>query len=194
MIHPVENSSAKENSTSNGGVSASGGGSFASILDAAKKKPAAHGTIEGDLKTDLVPPKGETWAPVPGHTDYADILSGPRDGFYVALEGPRKGKAFVIAHSHGNTYHVYGEGDHKQWIRVGTKATHLKPPKGESWVPVPGHSDYKKIVGGKRHGEYVNLSGNSRTGKVFRIERHDGKIWHVYGSGKHRHEVPVGRY
>jgi len=196
MIHSVDNNSAQASSASSKPAKASAdGGTFASALASAQSASSglgtssSHGTITGDLQTDLLPPKGETWAPVPGHTDYADILSGPRDGFYVSLTGPRKGQAFVITHSHGKTYHVYGSGKHKVTIPVPTDPATLKPPKGETWQPVAHHHDYKKIHGGKRADEFVNLSGNQRTGESFTIKHHDGKTWHVYGDGR---EVAVG--
>jgi hypothetical protein len=188
MIQSVDNSSAQASSASSKSPSAgSNGGTFASALASAQS--SGQGTITGDLKTDLTPPKGETWGPVPGHTDYADILSGPRNGFYVSLVGPRKGEAFVIVHSHGKTYHVYGEGKNKVSIPVPPGPATLKPLKGETWQTVQNHHDYKKIEGGKRANQFVNLSGNARTGQSFKIEHHDGKTWHVYGNG---HEVAVG--
>jgi hypothetical protein len=196
MIQSVDNSSAQAASASSKSAKtgANGGTSFASALASAQASSdlgtsSSHGTITGDLNTDLLPPKGETWGPVPGHTDYADILSGPRDGFYVSLTGPRKGQAFVITHSHGKTFHVYGEGKHKVTVPVPTDPSTLKPPKGETWKPVANHHDYKKIEGGKRADEYVNLSGNQRTGESFKIEHHDGKTWHVYAGGR---RVAVG--
>ncbi len=196
MIHPVDNSSNAAPKSSNGGASAGSGASFATALASATQQTQASdpapGSVTEGLNTDLKPPKGETWGPVPGHTDYADILSGPRDGFFVSLSGPRKGQAFVIVHLHGKTFHVYGEGKSKHWVSVPNDPATLKPPKGESWQPVHHHHDYKRIEGGKRANQYVNLSGNVRTGQAFTIDHHDGKTWHVYGSGKDRHEVAVG--
>jgi hypothetical protein len=196
MIHPVDNSPNAAPKSSNGGVSAASGASFATALASATQQtqgsdPASGSVTEGP-GTDLTPPKGETWGPVPGHSDYADILSGPRDGFFVSLSGPRKGQAFVIVHRHGKTFHVYGEGKNKQWISVPTNPADLRPPKGETWQPVHHHHDYKKIEGGRRANQYVNLSGNARTGQAFTIDHHDGKTWHVYGSGADRREVAVG--
>lgn len=196
MIQSVDNNSAQASSASSKSTKTTAkSGTFASALASAQSASSGsgssseHGTITGDLKTDLVPPKGETWAPVPGHTDYADILSGARDGFYVSLAGPRKGQAFVITHSHGKTYHVYGSGKHKVSVPVPTDPSTLKPPKGETWKPVEHHHDYKKIQGGKRADEFVNLSGNQRTGESFKIEHQGGKTWHVYADGK---RVAVG--
>jgi hypothetical protein len=195
MINPVDNSSGQQAATSKSASAASNGGaSFAQVLATAKTSAsdAQTGTITGDLKTDLKPPKGETWGPVDGHPEYADILGGPRNGFYVSLAGPRKGEAFVIVHKDGKTYHVYGSGKNKQTIAIRPSPADFSPLKGETWKPVSKHHDYKQIDGGKRDKQYVNLSGNDRTGESFTIDRHDGKTWHVYGSGKDKHEVAVG--
>lgn len=195
MIDSVDNNSAQSASVAKSATTGSNGGtSFAAALATAQtassdSSSSNQGTITGDLKTDLVPPKGETWGPVDGHTDYADILSGPRDGFFVSLTGPRKGEAFVIVHNHGKTFHVYGEGKNKVSIAVPPDPSALKPAKGETWQAVTNHHDYKKIQGGKRADQFVNLSGNARTGETFKIAHHDGKTWHVYGNG---HEVAVG--
>jgi hypothetical protein len=191
MIQSVDNSSASQaSSAAKSSNSGSNGGTFASALASAQSgSSSGQGTITGDLKTDLTPPKGETWGPVDGHTDYADILSGPRNGFYVSLTGPRKGQAFEVVHKHGKTFHVYGEGAHKKWVGVPPDPADLKPPKGETWNTVDHHSDYKKISGGKRADQFINLSGNARTGEAFKISHHDGKTWHVYGNG---HQVAVG--
>jgi hypothetical protein len=63
--------------------------------------------------------KGEQWAPVDGVSNYADILSGPRNGYYVNTSGGvRDGMAFQIVTKNGHTYHVYGKGKHRQMIEV----------------------------------------------------------------------------
>jgi len=193
MINPIDNSSGQAASKSSNPGSA-GGASFAQALASASQSSgdAQTGTITGGLQTDLKPPRGETWGPVDGHSDYADILGGPRNGFFVALTGPRKGEAFVIVQKHDKTYHVYGSGKHKHAVRVQPHPADFKPHRGETWKPVEKHHDFKKIHGGKRDDKYVNLSGNDRTGKVFAISHHDGKTWHVYGSGADRYEVAVG--
>jgi hypothetical protein len=193
MIQSVDNSSAQATPAAKPSTTGSNGGaSFASTLASAQVSSdgssSSEGTITGGLKTDLKPPKGETWGPVDGHTDYADILSGPRNGFFVSLTGPRKGQAFVIVHQHGKTFHVYGEGKNKVSIAVPTDPSTLKPAKGETWHPVANHQDYKKIHGGDRSNQFVNLSGNVRTGETFTIVHHDGKTFHKYGD----HEVAVG--
>jgi hypothetical protein len=202
MIQSVDNSSNQASPAAKpSSATSNGGASFATALSAAQKTQAtggmaassdtsgASGTIVGDLKTDLTPPKGESWGPVPGHTDYADILSGPRDGFFVSLTGPRKGQAFVIVHKDGKTFHVYGQGKNKQSVPVAPNPADFKPAKGETWKPVDKHHDFKQIHGGKRNDQFVNLSGNARTGQTFKIAHHDGKTWHVYANGD---QVAVG--
>ena len=84
-----------------------------------------------DLKDDLKassnrghrpkPPKGETWAPVEGKPNYADILTGKRNGYYVNLvQGSvREGEVFHIVKRGKREYHVYGEGKDKVWVEVG---------------------------------------------------------------------------
>jgi hypothetical protein len=84
-------------------------------------KPAAHAK-KPHSASETKPPKGELWAPVEGHWNYADILNGKRNGFFVNLSsGARRGMTFVIEHHGGKTYHVYGEGKDRQMIEVRTK-------------------------------------------------------------------------
>lgn len=65
------------------------------------------------------PHKGEKWAPVEGHHNYADILGGSRNGLFVNISGGvRDGMAFQIVEKEGKTFHVYGAGKHRQWIDV----------------------------------------------------------------------------
>jgi hypothetical protein len=69
--------------------------------------------------SETQPPKGELWAPVEGHWNYADILNGKRNGFFVNLSsGARRGMTFVIEHHGGKTYHVYGQGKSRQMVQV----------------------------------------------------------------------------
>ena len=66
-----------------------------------------------------MPHKGERWAPVKGHQNYADILGGARNGLFVNISGGvRDGMAFQIVEKEGKTFHVYGSGKHRQWIDV----------------------------------------------------------------------------
>ena len=52
---------------------------------------------------------------------YADILSGPRNGYYINLQqgSVREGEVFHIVKRGGKEFHVYGEGDDKVWVEVG---------------------------------------------------------------------------
>jgi hypothetical protein len=77
----------------------------------------------GSRHSNLEPPKGETWGPVKGAQSYADILSGPRNGYYVNLQqgSVREGQTFHIVKRDGKEFHVYGEGDDKIWVEVGAK-------------------------------------------------------------------------
>ena len=65
------------------------------------------------------PHKGERWAPVEGHHNYADILGGPRNGMFVNISGGvRDGMAFQIVKKGAKVFHVYGTGKDRQWIDV----------------------------------------------------------------------------
>jgi hypothetical protein len=77
----------------------------------------------GSRVSDREPPKGETWGPVKDKLAYADILSGPRNGYYVNLQqgSVREGQTFHIVKRDGKEFHVYGEGDDKIWVEVGAK-------------------------------------------------------------------------
>jgi hypothetical protein len=73
------------------------------------------------------PARGERWAPVAGHNNYADILEGPRNGLYVNISGGiRDGMAFQIVKKGNKVFHVYGTGKDKQMIEVSAhkKAQH----------------------------------------------------------------------
>jgi hypothetical protein len=94
-----------------------GEGASEQVVDA--KDPAPAKAKKPHSAKELEPPKGELWAPVEGHWNYADILNGKRNGFFVNLSsGARRGMTFVIEHHGGKTYHVYGSGDHRQMVEV----------------------------------------------------------------------------
>jgi hypothetical protein len=80
------------------------------------------------------PPKGETWAPVEGHQSYADILSGPRNGYFVNIQqgSSREGDVFHIVKKGGKEYHVYGTGDAKTMVEVGANK---KKPAADATAP-----------------------------------------------------------
>jgi hypothetical protein len=178
-----------------------GGLTFASVHAEAVASSGGRGLTEArleELRRRLDPPRGERWEPVPGRSDYADVVSGPRNGFYVNLSpGPRQGQVFHIVRRDGRELHVYGEGANRRTIDVGPARApdpeRIRPREGEEFEAVPGHTRYKKIEGGPRDDLYINLSGNERTGRAFQIVERDGRRFHVYGEGRGRIEVEVGR-
>jgi hypothetical protein len=183
-------------------ATAASGKSFATVQAAALKKTDA--TAAAAVKPNLSPlnaPAGETWKPVAGHLDYAEITDGPRKGKFVNLTtNPRRGQVFTIEEKDGKTLHVYEKSDGKKLFintlpdskRVDQqKDPTRKPGKGESWEPVKGHSDYADILDGPRNGLFVNLAPGPRLGMAFSIVKRSGKEFHVYGEGKNRVEVLV---
>ena len=89
---------------------------IASTQDASEGARKIHGKV---FDNGVKIPKGEQWAPVEGHDNYADILSGKRNGLFVNISGGvRDGMAFQIIHKSGKTFHVYGSGKHRQEIEV----------------------------------------------------------------------------
>jgi hypothetical protein len=109
------------------------------------------------------PPKGERWAPVEGHNNYADILEGPRNGLYVNISGGiRDGMAFQIVKKGDKVFHVYGTGKDKQMIQVAPKDDDDKKPSrtaatgaggtaaatGTGGTPAPGATTGGTTAGG----------------------------------------------
>src|SRR5690349_856565 len=89
---------------------------IASKQDASEGARKIHGKV---FDNGVEIPKGEQWAPVAGHDNYADILNGKRNGLFVNISGGvRDGMAFQIVHKSGKTFHVYGSGKHRQEIEV----------------------------------------------------------------------------
>jgi hypothetical protein len=81
--------------------------------------PAARNAGHHRAAANARPAKGETWAPVEGHSGYADILSGSRNGLYVNLSGgPREGQAFQLERRGDQMLHIYGEGKDRQVIAM----------------------------------------------------------------------------
>ncbi len=177
------------------------GKSFAAVQAAALAKTDATAKAAGRNLTPLNAPEGETWKPVAGHLDYAEITEGPRKGKFVNLTtNPRRGQVFTIEEKDGKTLHVYEKADGaKQFINTLPDSKRVNqhkdptraPGKGETWEPVAGHSDYADILDGPRNGMYVNLSPGPRRGMAFSIVKRGGKEFHVYGEGKNRFEVQV---
>jgi hypothetical protein len=178
-----------------------GGAGFAAAMSAAARSEegatAAEERIER-VRRAVRPPRGERWEPVAGRSDYADVVSGPRNGYFVNLQdGPRQGEVFHRVRKDGREFHVYGEGRDRTVIEVRRQDTKrdpddVKPREGEAFEPVQGHRDYQRIEGGDRDDLFINLSGNDRTGRAFCIEERDGQRFHVYGSGDNALEIRVG--
>jgi hypothetical protein len=141
-------------------------------------------------------PEGETYKPVRGQRNYAEITSGPREGQFINISrNERRGLTFTIEQKDGKSYHVYGTGDDAKWIEVKSAgrrpAESARPPKGETWEHVAGTNNYADILTGKRNGWYVNISGGDRHGQVFHIVKRGDKTFHVYGKGDDKLWVEV---
>jgi hypothetical protein len=95
-------------------------------------------------------PRGEEWEAVKGVSNYADVVSGPRNGWYVNTSGgSRDGMIFHIVRKGDQIFHVYGKGKHKQFIEVDydpNKASHQVGRGGG------GKDDDKKTDGTKGSG------------------------------------------
>lgn len=99
-----------------------GSGSTEVVVKAAADASATTKAAKLRGHAEDQPPKGEKWAPVEGHSTYADILEGPRNGQYVNISGGmRDGMAFQIVKKGDKTFHVYGTGKHKQTIEIAPK-------------------------------------------------------------------------
>ena len=196
MIEPVQATSMGA-ATRAGAAARSGQGDFAAVLSDASDATADR--FER-LQRELRAPRGERWEAVPGHSDYADIVSGPRNGWFINLsDGPRRGELFHRIRKDGRELHVYGEGRNREVVEVERRDVverrdpeRVRPRDGETFEAVTGHRDYRRIEGGERDDLYINLSGNERTGRAFEIVERDGHRYHVYGEGDNRVEVRVG--
>jgi hypothetical protein len=182
-------------------------GAFGAALARASTEPTAPGTDVAREDPGLRLRKGERVKPVDGHA-YSDIVSGKRKGMYINTSGnERHGEAFVLARRDGVEYHIYGSGKDRLVValRPGADkkadapekpadgdAGDLKLRKGEKVEPVEGHG-YSEIVSGPRSGMYINTSGGARHGEAFVLARRDGVEYHIYGSGKDRQVVAVGK-
>ena len=180
------------------GAQARPAASFQAVMSEASAAEERMETVRRKVR----PPRGERWEAVPGRSDYADVVSGPRNGYYVNLQdGPRQGQVFHMVRKDGRELHIYGEGRDRQVIEVARSVggdrpvrdpDKVRPREGETFEPVAGHRDYRRIEGGERDDLFVNTSGNERTGRTFRIDERDGGRFHVYGSGPNALEIRVG--
>lgn len=99
-----------------------GTGDAQKVIEAATDTPNPKRSGSAATAKESTPGKGEQWGPVTGHNNYADILSGSRNGLYVNISGGvRNGMAFQIVKRGDKTYHVYGSGKNRQVIEVGAK-------------------------------------------------------------------------
>ena len=108
------------------------------------------------------PPKGETWAPVEGRPNYADILTGKRNGYYVNLvQGSvREGDIFHIVKRGKREFHVYGEGKDKVWVEVGPNKKKSEAAGGTNSTPnAADNRDASQSAGGA-----AATSGSSSSG------------------------------
>ena len=108
-----------------------GKGENEKVVLASKDSGKVHGG-HGSHEHHVRAARRETWAPVEGANNYADILSGPRNGYYVNTSGgDRDGMVFHIVERHGKTFHVYGRGKHRQVVEVHHSDGGKKPHRGE---------------------------------------------------------------
>jgi hypothetical protein len=196
MIEPVQASAARP-AASGGSTQARSSTDFAAVMAGATDSTAERfERLQRQLRT----PRGERWEAVPGHSDYADIVSGPRNGYFVNIgDGPRRGEVFHRIRKDGHEYHVYGEGRSREVVEVKRRdvdeardPSDVRPREGEAFEAVTGHRDYQRIEGGARDDLFINLSGNERTGRAFDIVERDGNRYHVYGEGDNKLEIRVG--
>jgi hypothetical protein len=164
--------------------------------DAPRSADASRGP-SGEVRDRIAnAPEGETYKPVRGQRNYAEITSGPRAGQFINISrNERRGMTFTIEQKDGKSFHVYGTGDDALRIEVKKPgrgpAESARPPKGETWEHVAGTNNYADILTGKRNGWYVNISGGDRHGQVFHIVKRGGKTFHVYGKGDDKLWVEV---
>ena len=201
MIRSVDNSASQPETArrATAASASSSGKSFADLHAAAVAKTSASETRSPARDSRV--PAGESWRPVSGTREYAEITAGPRAGQFVNLSGnARDGMAFSIEFREGKRYHVYGSGAERDEVEIPSaantpagsrRATPTRAPSGETWAAVSGHDDYADILSGPRNGHYVNLSGNARDGQEFLIVRRDGHTYHVYGSGEDKRAIEV---
>jgi hypothetical protein len=89
-------------------------------------KPADGGTTGKD-KADTADkaaekpavPKSERYLDVAGHTDYDEIVKGPRNGMFLNTSGnARDGRAFILVERGDHELHIYGTARNRLTIRV----------------------------------------------------------------------------
>ena len=128
-----------------------GEGANQTVVDATKDSgKVADGRGASAART----PRGEEWAPVNGVSNHADILNGPRNGYYVNTSGGvRDGMAFQIVKQGDRTFHVYGKGKNRQMIEVGGAARRDDDDKKSGGTrPADSNSDDTRAAGSRGTG------------------------------------------
>jgi hypothetical protein len=96
-------------------------------------------------------PKNERWAPVNGVSNYADILNGSRNGYYVNTSGGvRDGMAFQIVDRGDRRFHIYGKGENRQVIEVSQPKSVDDDKKPSDASPSDGKPSEAEGTGGTR--------------------------------------------
>jgi hypothetical protein len=110
-----------------------GEGDDKKVVVASKDSGKVHGDRGEERDARLMRAgRGETWAPVDGANNYADILSGPRNGYFVNTSGgERDGMVFHRVRRGGRILHIYGTGEHRQVVEVGRYERNRKPDGSE---------------------------------------------------------------
>ena len=68
--------------------------------------------------------------------------------------------------------------------------TTAKAPSGEKTTVVEGHK-YADITAGPRKGMFLNTGTTARAGQAFVMVRKNGREYHIYGTGSHRHVFSI---
>jgi hypothetical protein len=68
--------------------------------------------------------------------------------------------------------------------------TAAKAPASEKTTPVEGHK-YADITAGPRKGMFLNTGTTARAGQAFVMVRKNGREYHIYGTGSHRHVFSI---
>src|SRR5690348_4577425 len=68
--------------------------------------------------------------------------------------------------------------------------TTAKAPASEKTTPVQGHK-YADITAGPRKGLFLNTGTTARAGQAFVMVRKNGREYHIYGTGSHRHVFSI---
>jgi hypothetical protein len=73
---------------------------------------------------------------------------------------------------------------------TGQDTTAAKAPSSEKTTAVQGHK-YADITAGPRKGLFLNTGTTARAGQAFVMVRKNGREYHIYGTGSHRHVFSI---